>query len=221
MLHCRILACNSSVSFESRYDTCSSCFPDDSCPHQSTHCAARPTRLRPLPHAPPPRERHRLHRFRTFPDVSGRSWKFPEVPGRSFPDVSGRSGEGGAALPGPPEMGHTPRQAPPDREPRPTVHDSRDRGSAARTDRAFLPGGRRQRSAQLYESAPSRLGCRGICGSGCMGYSHGSGRTCRTTRCRLNSDLLIDPACAAAYATPTLSTLGYLAKSTQEYLLRI
>ncbi len=148
MLHCRIIACNSSVSFESRYDTCSSCFPDDSCPHQSTHCAARPTRLRPLPHAPPPRERHRLHRFRTFPDVSGSSWKFPEVPGRSFPDVSGRSGEGGAALPGPPEMGHTPRQAPPDREPRPSSGASQTRPQQRSAHGPRIPPGGGRASAE-------------------------------------------------------------------------
>ena len=99
------------MSFESRYDTCSSCFPDDSCPHQSTHCAARPTRLRPLPHAPPPRERHRLHRFRTFPDVSGRFRMFLKVSGSGATSVQ-------------------------------RCNDRRDRGSAARTDRAFLPGGR-------------------------------------------------------------------------------
>jgi hypothetical protein len=147
--------------------------------------------------------------FRKFLEVPGSSWKFPEVSGRSFPDVSGRLGEGGAALQGPPEMGRTPRHAPPDREPRPTVHDSRDRSSAARTDLASfraegVSGAHNYTRAHRVDSHAEASAA-----AAAWVIRTAAGRTCRTTRCRLNSDLLIDPACTATPHPRYSWVLGY------------
>jgi hypothetical protein len=177
MLHCRIIACNSSVSFESRYDTCSSCFPDDSCPHQSTHCAARPTRLRPLPHAPPPRERQRLHRFRTFPEVPGsfrkfRSFRmFLEVSGSSFSDVPFRTFPEGRGRVARHCRVHQKWATPRDKQ-RWIVSDIQrcitDATAAAQRARTSHPSGRKASAERALIRERTKSGCRGICGSGCM-----------------------------------------------------